>query len=305
MNFGIDIIKNDDKATCFYTGLTQYSLFIELFELLKPLVPEKRDYLSHLSLIDEFFGVLMKLRLGVPHQDIAYRLNVTEWTVSNFFHKWLDVMCIELKCLIPWPDDEQLRKNMPQSFRKHYMDVKCIVDCFEIFIERPTSFVARAATYSNYKKHNTVKVFIAISPTGSICFISKGWGGRVSDKVITSKCGFMQKLCRGDAVMADRGFNIVDELAVIGAKLIIPAFTRGKKQLSQKEVEETRQIAKRRIHVERVIGNLRKKYKILSATLPISLIKAKHDQPDSLCTIDKILIVTAALTNLSPSVVPK
>ena len=78
---------------------------------------------------------------------------------------------------------------------------------------------------SNYKKHNTVKVFIAVSPTGSICFISKGWGGRVSDKVITSKCGFMQKLCRGDAVMADRGFNIGDELAVMGAKLIIPAFS--------------------------------------------------------------------------------
>ena len=34
----------------------------------------------------------------------------------------------------------------------------------------------------------------------------------------------MQKLCRGDAVMADRGFNIGDELAVMGAELIIPAF---------------------------------------------------------------------------------
>lgn len=181
------------------------------------------------------------------------------------------------------------------------MNVKCIVDCFEIFIERPTSFVAHAATYSNYKKHNTIKVFIAISPTGSICYISKGWGGRVSDKVITTRCGFMEKLCRGDAVMADRGFNVSDELAIMGVKLIIPAFTRGKRQLSQTEIEETRQIAKRRIHIERVIGNLRKKYKILSMTIPINLVKA-HDEPNSLCTIDKILIVTAALTNLCPAV---
>ena len=99
----------------------------------------------------------------------------------------------------------------------------------------------------------------------------------------------------GDAVMADRGFNVSDELAIMGVKLIIP-------QLSQK-VEETRQIAKR-IHVVRVIGNLRKKYKILSMTVPINLIKVAHDEPNSLCTIDKILIVTAALTNLCP-VVPK
>lgn len=104
--------------------------------------------------------------------------------------------------------------------------------------------------------------------------------------------------------MADRGFNIKDELAIQGVKLIIPAYTRGKRQLS-KDVEETRKIACSRIHVERVIGNLRKKYKILSNILPISLIKSKQDLPNPLCTVDKILIVTAALTNLCPSVVLK
>ena len=302
--YGVEIIKNDDKATCFYTGIPKYCQFLKLFDLLLPLVPAKSE--SDLSLIDEFFGVFLKLRLGVPHQDIAYRLNVSESTVGRLFHKWLDVMSIHLRCLIAWPDDEQLRKNMPSSsFRKHYMNVKCIIDCFEIFIERPSLLAARAATYSHYKKHNTVKVFIAIAPTGSICFISKGWGGRVSDRVITANCGFLNKLQYGDTVMADRGFNIGDELAVQGVKLVIPAFTRGKSQLSKEDVEETRKIARRRIHVERVIGNLRKKYKILSNILPISLIKSKQDAPNSLCTIDKILIVTAALTNLCPSVVRK
>jgi len=37
-------------------------------------------------------------------------------------------------------------------------------------------------TYSNYKKHNTVKVFISIAPTSAIMFISSVWGGGVSDK---------------------------------------------------------------------------------------------------------------------------
>ena len=46
------------------------------------------------------------------------------------------------------------------------------------------------------------------------------------------------------------------------AKLHIPAFTRGKSQLSATEVEETRKIANVRIHVERVIGYVRQKYKI-------------------------------------------
>ena len=123
MKYGAEIIKNDDKATCFYTGLSRYSLFVELFELLKPLIPNKGSVRTNLSLVDEFFGVLVKLRLGVPHLDIAYRLNVTEGAVSKFFHKWLDVMCTELQCLIPWPDDDQLRKNLSQAFRKHYINV--------------------------------------------------------------------------------------------------------------------------------------------------------------------------------------
>lgn len=191
---------------------------------------------------------------------------------------------------------------MPQVFRKHYLNAKCIIDCFEIFTERPVAFQARAATYSNYKKHNTFKVFIAVTPTGAISFISKAWTGRVSDKVITQKCGFLEKLEFGDIVLANRGFIIQDDLALVGARLDIPAFTKGKCQLSAREVEMSRRLARVRIHVERVIGQLRKKYKILQHTLPISIIKKSTDV-DVATIFDKILLVTAALTNLSKSVV--
>ena len=209
-------------------------------------------------------------------------------------------MSVELKCLIVWPDPDKLRETIPSSFKKHYANTKCIVDCFEIFIERAVAFQAHAATYSNYKKHNTLKVFLAVTPTGSICFISQAWGGRVSDKEITQKCGFLDYIEFGDDILADRGFNIADDIALRGGRLIIPSFTRGKAQLSQKEVEHSRQIARVRIHVERVIGQMRKKYKILKNTLPINLIRCPSKNN---CVIDRILIVTAALTNLSNSIV--
>ena len=81
--------------------------------------------------------------------------------------------------LVEWPDRETLMANLLISFQKPYSCVKCIIDCFKVFIEWPESFTVRAATYSNYNKHNTVKVFIAVSPTGSNIFISKVWGERV------------------------------------------------------------------------------------------------------------------------------
>ena len=83
-----------------------------------------------------------------------------------------------------------------------------------VFIERATSLSARSQTYSNHKSHNTAKFLIAVSPTGAVIFISKCWGGRASDKHITSHCGFLDHLINGDVVMADRGFEIAEDLAL-------------------------------------------------------------------------------------------
>ena len=78
----------------------------------------------------------------------------------------------------------------------------------------------------------------------------------MSDKVITQQSGFLKKVEYSDDIMADRGFNV--DIAVSGGWLLIPAFPRGKAQLSQEEVEMTRQLVRVRINVERVIGQLRK-----------------------------------------------
>ena len=81
--------------------------------------------------------------------------------------------------------------------------------------------------------------------------------------------GILQKFVAGDAVLADRGFDIEEAVALKGVKLYIPAFTRGKPQLSAKDVHDTRVIANVRIHVERVIGHVRRQYTILSGALPV------------------------------------
>ncbi|PFX23689.1 hypothetical protein AWC38_SpisGene11753 [Stylophora pistillata] len=72
---------------------------------------------------------------------------------------------------------------------------------------------------------------------------TKAWGGRVSDKYLTEKSGLLRKLLPGDIVLADRGFDIADSVGLYQAHFHIPAFTRGKKQLSAEEVEQTRKIA--------------------------------------------------------------
>lgn len=86
-------------------------------------------------------------------------------------------MSERLDFLIKWPDRENLRKTMPLVFKQNFGNkVAVIIDCFEVFIDRPSSLIARAMTWPNYKHHNTVKFLIGIAPQGVISFISKAWG---------------------------------------------------------------------------------------------------------------------------------
>ena len=56
-----------------------------------------------------------------------------------------------------------------------------IIDCTEVFIERPSDLLACAQVWSNYTHHSTVKFLTGIAPQGS----------STSDKKITEQSGIM------------------------------------------------------------------------------------------------------------------
>ena len=266
--------SGNDEKTKFYTGLPTFTVLKHVFNLVSPYI--KSGPTTSLLKFQQFILVLMRLRLDSPLQDLAYRFGISLATASRIFERWIDVMYTRLKFLIIWPEREELRCTMPSVFLKNFGNkVAVIIDCFEIFIDRPSSLIARAMTWSNYKHHNTVKYLTGVTPQGSVSFILFGWGGRVSDKYLTENCKLLNNLLPGDIVLADREFDIADSVGMYQAKLYIPAFTKGKKQLSANEVEDTRKIANVRIHVERVIGLVRRKYVMLQSTLSVHLLSTK------------------------------
>ena len=147
-----------------------------------------------------------------------------------------------------------------------------------------------------------MKFLIGIAPQGVITFISKGWGGHVSDRYLTENCGILDHLLPGDQILADCGFTIQEIVALKQAEVKLPSFTRGQKQLSKLEVDSSRILSRVRIHVERVIGLLRQKCTFLESTLLINMIMC-NDRYE-LSVIDKILIVCCALCNCCESVIP-
>ena len=185
-------------------------------------------------------------------------------------------------------------------FQPHYgLKVTSIIDCFELFIEKPSDLVAKSCTWSQYKHYNTAKYLISITPQG-ISFISNAWGGRVSDKHIVEHSGYLRNLLPGDVVLADRGFDVADSVAMLGATLEIPAFTRGCEQLPPSDVEATRKLAN---VVERIIDVVRQRFQVLSATgvLQKKLISHKTSRG---VVLDSVVRVCCALNNVLEGVVP-
>ncbi|XP_065896022.1 uncharacterized protein [Dysidea avara] len=274
----------DDSIVSFYTGLPNLKVLKAIFNHVCITLPGERSAQCKLTKFQEFMVVMLKLRINPPLVDLSCRFNVSPSTVSRILLKWITQMNIRLKGLIIWPERENLQKTMP--------------NCFCLSFGKK----ARSSTWSNYKHRNTAKVLLGIVPQGAVAFVSEAWGDRVSDKHLTENSGILRKLLPGDIVLADRGFDISESVGMMQARLHIPAFTKGKDQLSAVEIEETRTIANVRIHVERVIGMVRQKYSILHDTIPIDFVIIRKGEDTPL--LYRIIRICCALTNVCNPIVP-
>ena len=233
----------------------------------------------------------MRLRLGLLNEDLADRFNISPALCSNTFKTWIRLLRIFFAdSLIQWLPIEAIRDHLPEIYKKAgHHHLRCIIDCTEVFIERPKNLEVQAQTWSDYKGHNTIKFLLGISPTGYVMFVSDCYGGRASDKYVCNDSGFFYLLERDDEIMADRGFQITEELLLRFCSLSVPPGARTKSQMTSAECKKTKHVANLRIHVERAINRI-KIYRIFKSILPISMLHHADD----------IVHVCAAMCNLKP-----
>ena len=280
--FTMKNFQHSDNLVRFYTGLPNADYFQAYFQLASSCLVKLPAGRPHcLSDEDEFFIMLVKLRRNFPEEELAVRTGVSQSTVSRAFRKWVTALATALRSLPIWPSREQVNLSMPANVQSMYPNARVIIDGVEIFIEKSANPTAQSTTWSSYKHHNTAKALVGVTPSGSVSFVSKLYGGRISDKRITRLCGILTLLDEGDVVLADKGFDITEEVAAVKATLNIPAFLRDK-QFSHGDLLQTRRVASVRIHVERAIEQM-KNYNILSC-LPISFMDVA-DEIWSCCSL--------------------
>ncbi|KAK4885292.1 hypothetical protein RN001_001563 [Aquatica leii] len=265
ISLSYESFKSNDFKMRYYTDLDSFSKLEILIKYIEPYV--EIHFNTSLNAVQQIILTLVKLRLNLDFKDLAFRFNISPTTASVYFENIINVMYNRLRKLIIWPDKDILQKTMPSCFVETFKDkTTVVIDCFEVFIEKPFSLLMAAQCWSNYKHNYTLKFLIGITPQGTVY----------------------------------RGFLINEYVQTLQAQVITPAFTKGKNQLHPTDIEATRSLAHVRIHVERIIGTIRQKYRILSDTVPITLVSRGQTDP----ILDKIVRCCCALVNLCTPIIP-
>ena len=265
--FDITKFMFDDEAIRYYTGLENYSKVMFVLATLGHAAYNLSYYYyahtcENLSVPNQFFLVLIKLRVHMPNFQLSRMFAISENSVSNIFITWINFMALQWREIGIMPSREMTSFHMPDDYVKKFPRTRVIIDGMECPIMKPKNPRAQQATFSSYKNRNTLKVLVGSSPGGVINLVSPAYGGSVSDRQLTERINLGKACDPGDQIMADKGFNIQDIVGLDDVHVNMPTFLRKGNQFHPKVLARDRQIASKRVHIERHIG-LIKTYKIL------------------------------------------
>lgn len=292
--FTSDKFTKSDKDVVFYTGFSSVHIYQSVYKFLDPgekgeniiywhSTPDKPTQNAQefdgeapkqgrprqLSTKDEYFLTLCRLRQGFREHHLSHLFNVSQTTISRIVISWINFMFLRCSVVPLWPSRSAIDLHMPADFKEKYPSTRVIIDCTEIKCQMPKSYRLNSELFSSYKNHTTLKGLVGVSPGGAFTFISQLYTGRISDKEIVQRSGFMDlPFTHGDVIMADKGFTI-DDLLPVGCTVNYPPFLGSNSQMSAEEVAKTQAIASLRIHVERAINKV-KNFHIWDSVIPFT-----------------------------------
>ena len=291
--FSLDAIKDDSSLLQHYTGLPSLAVFDLLLQLCS-----RFDFsyycgwnVSSISLQDQLFLTLLKLRCNFSHKDLGVRFSVCPSTISNVTITWINVLHEVLYAGFLKDKIPSVSKNrmcLPTCF-SNFSNCRIILDCTEIQREVPSNMESQSATFSHYKQRHTFKGLIGVAPNGVITYASGLYPGSTSDKAIVRHCGILNFMEPGDLIIADKGF-LIQSILPPNVYLNLPPFLTNS-QFTKSQAELTVRIARSRIHVERAIQRV-KSYAVLN------LIPHNYR-----CMATKLFQVVACLVNLQKPII--
>ena len=87
--------------------------------------------------LEDFFVVLVRFRLGLFEQALAYRFGISQTNASHIIFTWINLLYSQFKQIPLWPTSVLTFSNMPSFFKERYPSTSVIIDATQLFGAQP------------------------------------------------------------------------------------------------------------------------------------------------------------------------
>jgi len=294
--FSEELLSGDDMKVKFYTG---FNAFVDL-KYVYEIIAEKVKYNAFyfLSKFQEFLIVIIRLRLNLLEQDLAFRFGVSQGTIRNIINKWLPIMSNSLSYLIHCPERGITFETLPDCFKAAFGNkMVLVIDSLEVHVERP---LVKTGTMLRNKNGSPQK-FLIVMAQGSISSIYKLSSAQGPDNVIRERSIF-ENLMSGDIVLCGKELSLGNRVGMYQSKFSPRVYSKGQALTPSQERQAMSEQDNLMIYANNILGFVKQEFRILQS--PVPSVYLDPSGVDGECLIDHILTVCCALVNFSSSVVP-
>jgi hypothetical protein len=254
VEFPFRLIADNEQTLKFYTGFSSKQSFKSFLDLIGPKYYEARlkensenvQYLrkQYIACEEQLMLILCRLRLGLMHNDLAYRFNISMTTISRIVPFWTKLLSSVLVEESHRLDKEQTPDGLDRRRNK------IILECHEIFFESTPQ--VKVVDLTGKKVYGRAKALIEVSANGFVYNVSDLFPAHISDKEIIESCKFCE---------TGEGSE--------GLRMGYAAEKKAKEKGNEKKGRIGRFTALQ-THIQRILGFI-KGFKILKGTFPNSV----------------------------------
>ncbi|XP_022080180.1 uncharacterized protein LOC110973579 [Acanthaster planci] len=192
------------KDVCYLEPLVKEitGLSLGTFNLLLPYLPKASLVQWGLSAENNLLVFLMRLKMATPFKHLAAQFGVSPATAEQVFILILVTLTDLTSGLIRWPPKSVVRSTMPAFIRRSFPHCRLITDCLEIETEALSQLFDQLLMICKLDSAFKVKALIGLTPSGYVCFVSKLFGGSISQDKLSQESSLQYFLNSGDEILS-------------------------------------------------------------------------------------------------------
>ncbi|KAM6452520.1 uncharacterized protein PHA67_018802 isoform 2-T2 [Liasis olivaceus] len=168
--FSLECVKTHSNWLRFYTGFDGYPRFKAFLDFLQEGKSLENGPPCALSPENQLFLVLVRLRLGLLLQDLAFRFHISESTASRYWLSWMELMEQRLRQVPVSCSKRYIDAFKPQHQLRHHDMVLVALDCAELFFEAQGRTRRRAGGSQSPRAHYSTHGYALAAPSGFLTF---------------------------------------------------------------------------------------------------------------------------------------